>query len=69
MKERLPARVHMILPNGSSEEPFAAVAGCGAVVLSRGAVAAYGTKLRENIIDSCIRKTQDGNARRSYAHT
>lgn len=41
----VPARVLMILSNGSAEETLAAIAGRGTVVLPRGAIAAYGACL------------------------
>jgi hypothetical protein len=38
-----PASVFLLLPDGSSEESFASVAGCGSVVFASGTVAANGT--------------------------
>lgn len=58
----------MILSNGSAKETLAAIAGCGAVVLPRGAIAAYGACLWEGGIDSWTRESQDGTTRCSCTH-
>jgi len=45
MIQSIPARILVILSNGSAEETLAAIAGRGAVVLPGGAIAAYGACL------------------------
>lgn len=58
----------MIFSNGSAKETLATIAGRGAVVLPRGAIAAYGACLWEDGVDCWTGESQDGTTRYSCAH-
>lgn len=62
----VPACVQMILPDGSPKESFAAVAGRGTVVLSGGAIPAYGAVLRQDSLGR--RETEHRTPGSSRAH-